>query len=292
MESHLGYRFCNVPGTEPPEVLSFYTEIRSHAGTWAFHEQHCRERCEALLFEARNLVDDTRQVSDELASGSVTGIRLDALRALLDGARQRASKQANKAAEAASGLREFHDHASTNLGARLEEKLKLIEGGVHDTEVFGQRAVMRRQRQAIIDLERAYLRVVDADGFDLMGRRIERTVYGEGAVEAHDALEAAIHEYKKTVGQVAIQHRLLKSLGHRRVALANASLVARSAAQALGHLATTWATTAGAFAEAIVAWDAAKTQAERVAAVAPLATIAEAWSTVESLGAANDDVFG
>ena len=103
MESHLGYRFCNIPGTEPPEVLTLYSEIRAHGGTWAFHQQQCRERCEALLFEARNLVDDTHQVIDALAAGTPKGLEVDALRALLDGARARASKQASKANDASRG---------------------------------------------------------------------------------------------------------------------------------------------------------------------------------------------
>ncbi len=291
MESHLDYRFCNIPGTEPPEVLTLYNEIRAHAGTWPSHEQSSKDRCDAMLFVARNLVDDCGEVLDSLEEGVPHEAKRGQLRALLEGAHERAGVEAKLAQDTSRALFEFRENIIGNLAPRIEDKFVIMKDGPHDTEVFGQRAKLRRQVKDINDKERAFVRAHDADGFNLMGRRLERTIYGSAAIAANDELETAIYEYKKTIGQVAIPHRLLKSLGLRRAAMANAALAARSGGQALQHLATTWATTAAALEEILTEYDAAKTKAHFAAVAAKLSPLVENWDKAEGLAEHTDYIF-
>lgn len=291
IESHLDYRFCNIPGTEPPEILSFYNEIRAHAGTWPSHEQSSKDRCEAMLFVARNLVDDCGEVLDTLEDGVPNEVKRGQLRALLDNTHERAGNEAKLAQDTSRALFEFRENIIGNLAPRIEDKFVIMKDGDHDTAVFGQRAKLRRQVKDINDKERAFVRAHDVDGFNLLGRRLDRTIYGQATITANDELEAAIHEYKKTIAQVAIPHRLLKSLGLRRAAMANAALATRSGGQALQHLATTWSTTAGALQEILTQYDAAKTKDDFAAVVAKLAPLVDVWSTAETLAEHTDYVF-
>jgi|GEM_PF-5446958 len=291
MEAHLGYRFCNIPGTEPPEVLALYTEIRSHAGTVPFHEQQLKERCEGLIFEARRLTDDAGDLLDAIAAGPVSKADQLTFSRVLHGTQERAALQATKAGEAAKGLIVFAEVCTGSLGGRVNDKLDGLAGTPHDSDVFGQRAKLRRLNSAIEDTRRAYVRALGADEFNILGRRLDRTVYGQTAVEAQEAAEAVVYEYKKLVSQVAIPHRLLKSLGHRRAALSQAALTARAGAHGASHLASVWSTTSAALTEIVTSLDAAKTPADMQALAETLKPLVDAWTKVAALEEVNDDVF-
>lgn len=288
MEKHLGYRFCNIPGTEVNEVLSLYNEIRGHGGTWGFHEDQLKDRGAGLVLEARRLVDDLGEASDALSSGDFEKRRV---RALIEGVRDRMARERDAAHKAASGLREFATAIHENLAPKTISKLHIVAETRHNSEAFGLRAKLKRLLAEIADEERAYARVLDGDEFNVLGRRVERTLYGAAAVEAHEKLFDLIYEYKKVIGQVAIQHRLLKSLGLRRVHMANAALAARSGSQGLDHLATVLATTVAALDAILETFDAAKKKALK-GLVKELEELITVWGTVEGLAAVNADTLG
>ena len=288
MEAHLGYRFCNIPGTEVPEILGTYNEIRAHAGTWGFHEQQCKDRCAGLILEGRKFVDDAGEALDGFEAGEENQARL---LSLLEGVRVRMARERDASVQAHEGLKGFAAHIHETLAPEVVGRLDVVSGTRHDATAFGLRAKGRRLLGDIVDKEKAYARLVDGDEWNLLGRRFERTLYAQATVDAHEALWSTIYEYKQVIGQVAIPHRTLKSLGLRRVHLANAALAARSAAQGLGHLATLWATTHGAVEELIAELEAAKDAAATKAACAKLNALVTAWESVESLAEVNEDTL-
>jgi len=292
IEKHVGYRFCGFAGAEPPEILAFFAEIKSHAGTWPSHEQRVKDRCEGLIFESRRLVDDLGEVIDGIKAGDAAkSATRDRLLRLLQGVQARAAEERDLTDRAAANLLDFATVIHDSLAPRMVDKLVLIADTAFNTDVFMLRAKMRRLLKEITDKERAYTRAAKADEFNLLGRRIERSLYSEKTVAAHTALEEVIHEYKKVIGQVAIPFRLQKSLGMRRVALANAELASRSGAQGLRHLATLWATTAAALDEYVSAFEAAKRPAELKAVRKQLKALVGAWKKIEELEAVNEDTL-
>ena len=293
IEKHVGYRFCGFAGAEPPEILAFYAEIKGHAGTWGSHEQRVRDRCEGLVFAARRLGDDLGEVIDGVeAGGAVKSPSRDRLRRLLASVAEKAAKERDLTVQTAAGLRAFATDIHESLAARAVEKIVLISDTAFNTDNFMIRAQMKRLLKEIGELERALGRLADGDEWNLLGRRFERSVYSAPTVEAHEALEAVIHEYKKVIGQIAIVHRLQKSLGMRRVALANAALAARSGAQGLGHLATVWATSAAALEGYVAAFDAAEDATALKAVTDQLEALVQVWKKVEGLAEVNDDTLG
>ena len=287
METHLGYRFCNIPGTEVAEVLQLYNEIRNHAGTWGFHEQQIRDRCLGLVLEARRFVDDAGEALEGIAAGG----DLDRSLELLQRARGRMDQEREQTVLAAKGLQGFADHIHTSLVPRLITKLDIVAETRHNTDVFGARAKLRRQLAKIDTEQRAYDRVAGGDEWNLLGRRIERTLYGSAMVEAHGAIETAMHAYKKEIGLVPIVHRLLKSLARRRVFLGHAALAALSGGRGLGHLCTVWMTTVSALDESIAAIRAGKDAAARKAPVQLIEGLRGAWTKVEGLADVNADTL-
>jgi hypothetical protein len=293
IEKHVGYRFCGFAGAEPPEILAFYAEIKGHAGTWSSHEQRVKDRCEGLIFHARRMGDDVGEVIDGIEAGDAAKEPgRSRLERLLEGVHSRAETERDLADQAATALRGFATDIHDSLAARVVEKLELISDTAFNTDNFMLRAKMRRLLKEIGEHERAYARLVDADEWNLLGRRFERSLYSATTVEAHEALEAIIYEYKTVVGQVAIPHRLQKSLGMRRVTLGNAALSARSAAQGLGHLATVWATIAGALGEQLAAFQAGKDAKALKPVGDQLEVLVGLWKKLETLAAVNDDTLG
>ena len=170
-------------------------------------------------------------------------------------------------------------------------KLDIVAETRHNTDVFGARAKLRRQLAKIDTEQRAYDRVAGGDEWNLLGRRIERTLYGSAMVEAHGAIETAMHAYKKEIGLVPIVHRLLKSLARRRVFLGHAALAALSGGRGLGHLCTVWMTTVSALDESIAAIRAGKDAAARKAPVQLIEGLRGAWTKVEGLADVNADTL-
>ena len=289
IEKHLGYRFCGLAGAEPPEILALYAEIKGHAGTWTSHEQRVIDRSDGLVFAAQRMVDDWLEVIDGIAAGEAIKIPgRDRLLRLLRGSAARAAEERTLSVKAATGLRGFATDIHDSFAARITEKLLLIADTEFNTDNFMVRGQMRRLLKEIGEAERTYARLADADEWNLLGRRFERSLYSAPTVEANEALEALIYEYKKVVGQVAIVHRLQKSLCMRRVTLANAALSARSGAQALQHLATVWASVAAALEELVVAYEAAEEPAPLAAVAARLGAFVDAFKKIEALASVND----
>ncbi len=289
IEKHVGYRFCGFAGAEPPEILALYAELKGHAGTWSSHEQRVVDRCDGLVFAARRMGDDLGEVIDGIGAGNAAkSPGRDRLLRLLSGAAATAAEERDLCVQAGNGLRGFATDIHDSFAARVTEKIVLISDTAFNTDNFMLRAQMRRLLKEIGEAERTYARLADTDEWNLLGRRFERSLYSAPTVEAHEALEAVIYEYKKVVGQVAIVHRLQKSLGMRRVTLANAALSARSGAQGLGHLATVWASIAAAMDQLVTAYEAAKDPAALGVVATKLGTFVDAFKKIEALASVND----
>ncbi|MCO4773144.1 MAG: hypothetical protein KDA24_24125 [Deltaproteobacteria bacterium] len=288
MEKHLGYRICMINGTEPPEMMSVYSDVRSHAGTWAAHEQAIQDRGERMLFLARHMIDDVGDVEDGLDDGSM---RVELMSELLHGVHSRAVDETKQVQATAKALLEFSSHIRDVLNVKIEDKTKLSEATEHDTDNHMQRARLKRQLVTIKKAEKNYARVLDTDEGNILGRRLARTVFAEDAVSAYDAVHDACYALKKSAGEVAIMFRVPKSLANRRVQLGYAMLGSHSASQGLRHLGVLWETCAAALGAAAEAFDAAKDTAGRKAAVTALQPLMDAWAKLPVLTETIDDIF-
>lgn len=289
IEKHLGYRVCGIAGTEPIEMLALYNQIRSHAGTWPAHETACRNRGEQLLFLARHMLDDLGDVADGLDEG---GMRDDVMNDVIRRVVERAEEESQHVKEAAAGLLGFSKHIEETLAPHIEEKISISEGTEHDTTNYMQRARLKRMLEDIRKAERAYRRTMDTDEGNILGRRLARTLYGEEACQAHDAVFDALFAYQKAEREVAVPFKVPKSLANRRVQLGYAMLASRSGGQALQHLGLMWETTTNALREAHTAFVAAKDDAGRKAVLATLQPLLEVWGTMGSLGDVLDELNG